>query len=722
MVLFIPKPGRIAYDQASSYRPISLTSFVLKTLERMCDRYIRDVVLKLRPLHKNQHAYQSGKSVDTCLHQVVHNLEKNMAQMKLTLAAFLDLEGAFNKVTFTAINAALRKFQVDRTLIRWIMAMLSNRLLSVDLFGVCRLGLVDRGCPQGGVLPPILWNMTVDDLLTKLNRTGCIAVGFADDIALLISGAFEEVLSQLMQRIFRLVEEWCEESGLSVNPEKTGLILFTNKRRILTLNTPKLFGTRLTMTNKVKYLGVILDEGLTWRYHIEERVNKAIKVFWQCRSAFGKNCGLRPSVLYWMYKAIVRPILCYGCMLWSHKTETNVVDKKLTQVQRLACLSVTGVMTSTPTAALEILLSLSPISLFVKQQARMTVARLFRSGHWLASGRSMGHAGILVDLISKFREIEMPSDHMDAVFRFDKNFETNVPNRSEWDNGRLPLAGDLAVFTDGSKMDEGTGAGIYCEEMGLKVSIPLGTSATVFQSETLAISKCCCILMERQVKEKKIVIYSDSESTIKALSSCKLSAKTVLEGRENLETLSESNTVSLVWVPGHSNILGNEKADELARKGSTTDFIGPEPALGVHSGAMVRLLKREAEEEHQRTWNGLKNCRQAKEFLAGCSLQTTKYLLSLNRKCLRMMIGVLTGHNGLRYHLNKMGLIDDPNCRRCGDVPETAKHFLCHCPALAQLRTKCLGDFYITLDEFAKLPMSNILSFITGSKWLDIPQ
>jgi len=131
LVKFIPKPGRATYDQASSYRPISLTSFVLKTLERMCDRYIRDVVLRLKPLHANQHAYQAGKSVDSALHQVVFNVEKSMEFRENTLATFLDIEGAFNKVTFRAINAALRRFGLERTLIRWIMAMLSNRIFRV---------------------------------------------------------------------------------------------------------------------------------------------------------------------------------------------------------------------------------------------------------------------------------------------------------------------------------------------------------------------------------------------------------------------------------------------------------------------------------------------------------------------------------------------------------------------------------------------------------------
>ena len=270
VVLFIPKPGRSTYDRAGSYRPISLTSFLLKTLERMCDRYVRDEILRVKPLHKNQHAYQAGKSTETALHHVVHMLERNMNYKKLTLAVFFDLEGGFNKVAFRTINKDLRRFNVDRTLIRWIMSMLRNRILSVNLFGVHRTELVDRGCPQGGVLPPLLWNMTVDDLLTKLNESGYLAIGYADDIAILISGAYEEVILSLMNSVFRILEKWCGETGLSVNPEKTGLVLFTNKKRTSLVNLPKIFGVELSMKTNFKYLGVILDNKLNWKDHIEE--------------------------------------------------------------------------------------------------------------------------------------------------------------------------------------------------------------------------------------------------------------------------------------------------------------------------------------------------------------------------------------------------------------------------------------------------------------------
>ena len=104
----------------------------------------------------------------TTYHHVVHRIESNLSNIKMTLAAFIVLQGAFNKVIFRGVDAALRKFGLDR----WIMAMLRNRILTIDLFGATLKGLVERGCPQRGVLPPLMWNMTVDELLRNSNNAG----------------------------------------------------------------------------------------------------------------------------------------------------------------------------------------------------------------------------------------------------------------------------------------------------------------------------------------------------------------------------------------------------------------------------------------------------------------------------------------------------------------------------------------------------------------------
>jgi len=155
-VVFIPKPGRNTYCGPTDFRPISFTSFLLKTMERLVDRFLRNEVLALRPLHPNQHADQVGKSVDTALHQLVVWVEKALDQQEIALGVFLDIEGAFNNTSYDSMCAALTRREVDRTIIRWIRATLEGRLAAATLGDISRSVVVTRGCPQGGVLAPLL--------------------------------------------------------------------------------------------------------------------------------------------------------------------------------------------------------------------------------------------------------------------------------------------------------------------------------------------------------------------------------------------------------------------------------------------------------------------------------------------------------------------------------------------------------------------------------------
>ena len=201
-----------------------------------------------------------------------------------------------------------------------------------------------------------------------------------------------------------------------------------------------------------------------------------------------------------------------------------------------------------------------------------------------------------------------------------------------------------------------------------------------------------------------------------------MSSKVVLQCFETLNALSKDNVVTLTWVPGHSGVPGNEKADELARIGSNTKFIGPQPAIGRYTGLIKTLIRDKTSQSHQNRWDSILTCRQSKEFLVGCNAKNTKLLLGLNREKLRGLVGIVTGHNILNYHLNKIGIVSNPNCRKCDLEPETARHIVCTCPALKKLRTKHLGDFYLTPEEQRKLNLADILSFITAIDWILKPE
>lgn len=188
----------------------------------------------------------------------------------------------------------------------------------------------------------------------------------------MIIGKFEETLGDLMNSALKIVDKWCIENGLTVNPQKTNVVLFTKKYKIRKFKLPVLNGTRLNLVDPAKFLGVILDKKLDWKEHIKERIRKATNIFWQCRCAFGKTWGLKPKVVLWLYTAIIRPILCYGSHLWYHKAELNCVKQDIEHVQRMILVGVTGVMKTTPTKALEILLSTLPLDLFLKREALVT--------------------------------------------------------------------------------------------------------------------------------------------------------------------------------------------------------------------------------------------------------------------------------------------------------------------------------------------------------------
>jgi len=104
--------------------------------------------------------------------------------------------------------------------------------------------------PQGGVLSPLLWCLVVNDLLTRLSGGGVYIQGYADDICLLAVGKFPNTVSGLVQWALSTVEIWHNEVGLSANPDKTGLVAFTRKRKLQGFFEPQLFGVQLSLSGR----------------------------------------------------------------------------------------------------------------------------------------------------------------------------------------------------------------------------------------------------------------------------------------------------------------------------------------------------------------------------------------------------------------------------------------------------------------------------------------
>lgn len=167
----------------------------------------------------------------------------------------------------------------------------------------------------------------------------------------------------------------------------------------------------------------------------------------------------------------------------------------------------------------------------------------------------------------------------------------------------------------------------------------------------------------------------------------------------------------LYWVPGHCGIEGNEKADTLARQGSAMDFIGPEPCCGIPNSTIKLEFKKWEASSVVENWRTLSLCRQSKRFITP-NVKITYKLLSLNKKDLSTITGLLTGHCPSRYHLKHLKLVQNDTCRFCKLERETSEHLLCECSALFRCRLKTLGRAILQPSEIWFANPQKVLRFI----------
>ncbi|XP_061725440.1 uncharacterized protein LOC133531320 [Cydia pomonella] len=420
--------------------------------------------------------------------------------------------------------------------------------------------------------------------------------------------------------------------------EKQGSVLYysgkpsTDKDHyhgVVSITPIKIQDIELEMVDEIKYLGVTLDRTLRYRTHIKEQSAKAIRTLYQCKRAVGKNWGLKPGMIYWIYKAVILPRVLYGAVVWWHRAHIKEYQRDLTKVQRLACLMMTGAMRTTPTHAMEVMLGLKPLWIEVEKRATEQWYRMKACKEWRGSCVDKRHALIQREALSRFEMLMANNDLIKRQEIFDKKYRVHIGERDNW---KVEVRHPTTIcFTDGSRRSSTklAGAGIVIPKLGETVSISLGRYASVFQAEVCAIAHCARIIKESVKQEGAVVIYTDSQAALKALKKISVTSALVRECREELNSIGEQRRVTVAWVPGHQGVTGNERADELARIGAETEYMGPEPALPMSADVTKGVIEKVKELEAQREWEEETSCRQSKMMVKGIDHKRTRYLLKL---------------------------------------------------------------------------------------------
>ena len=117
-IVFIPKPGKSTYKLAKSWRPISLTNYMLKGLERLCGWHM-DEQLKTHPIHTKQHGFRNDRNTETAISEAVNYIEKHIMNNQHTVGVFLDIQAAFDTISPKKIKESLLKHGGDPIMVGW---------------------------------------------------------------------------------------------------------------------------------------------------------------------------------------------------------------------------------------------------------------------------------------------------------------------------------------------------------------------------------------------------------------------------------------------------------------------------------------------------------------------------------------------------------------------------------------------------------------------------
>ena len=623
------------------------------------------------------------------------------------MACFLDISGAYDNVKIDLLIQKLVKLGVPLKLSRFLWELLKQKEMHFyyeNEMKLVRTGY--QGLPQGSVLSPFLYNIYTYGI-ERIIEPECSILQYADDVSIYYSSKHVEVSKRKIQDSLLKLNDWFSELGLNLNCSKTQCILFSRKHRTSNWEL-SLQGNVLPKSETVKYLGLTFQRKMNWNGHIKETVAKCRKRINFLRCLCGVSWGAHPDTLLVLYKSFIRPVFEYGCASFAQLTKTQLI--KIERIQWSALRICFGLMKSTHTGTLEVLSGVPPVSTRYKLLNFRYIVKLMFTPNNI--------------LLEKLRRLKLTTDNMkvlpiyddvkaligevqaEEIYRFDLEalyFKPLINDsvRREMKSKELcneTIANQLflasieqydvnnVIYTDGSRQQNLAGIGIF-QPPETHIKFRIYEPNTIYTCELTAIYKAA--LHIETLHPSKFIIVTDSLSSIEALRSVKTPHKSnvrLIDCRNVLHRLAKKNfDISLMWVPSHMGIRGNEQAEISANEAINADYIN----LSTVSSDYRFLAKIYCTTDWQLQWSSGEHGRFTHSIFPKVTWQHWAKELKEDRRFIVNISRIAANHYRLGSHLQRINIINNAVCA-CGKEFETVNHILWNCHLFQRQRMKLL--------------------------------
>ena len=315
---------------AANYRPISITSHIIKIFERVLRKRIVSHMETNNLLSDKQHGFRKKRSCLTQLIDHVDHILKTLNSGEEVDTIYLDYAKAFDKVDLQTLLKKLQRYGIGGKMLQWIRQFLLNRFQTVVVEGKkSSFQLVISGVPQGTVLGPIFFIIYINDQLDVLKAAnGKI---FADDTKLTCM-ICDIIAHMLLQDDLNNIVAWSLRNNMLLNGSKFELLNYSLNKTKLLRNLPftqeflqytLADGTSIEPSKTVRDLGVLLSNDCSWTPHIQKMLISTRKVAAWVLSVFRTRT---PALMMTLYKTMVRSKLEYCCPVWNPAKVEDIRD------------------------------------------------------------------------------------------------------------------------------------------------------------------------------------------------------------------------------------------------------------------------------------------------------------------------------------------------------------------------------------------------------------
>lgn len=327
-------------DDVNNYRPISVLPSISKILEKLINNRLLNYLNKYDLISKSQFGFRQGLSTEDAVTELSATVAKEVDKGRKCITVFLDFKKAFDTVSIPILLQKLERHGIRGPPLALLADYLLDRKQRVRIGEVVSEDVsVTYGVPQGSVLGPTLFLLYINDLCNMTIEDGHI-FSYADDTAIVFSGHSWTDVKNKAEKGLVMVNEWLKNNLLSLNIAKTNYICFTMYNRTqpdsmfnITIHKCNLSSqtcgcSTINKVDSTKYLGIIIDQRLSWHAHLEQLMSRTRKLMWIFKNL--RNVASH-TLLKQIYVALAQSILNYCIPVWGGATKTHFLGLERAQ-------------------------------------------------------------------------------------------------------------------------------------------------------------------------------------------------------------------------------------------------------------------------------------------------------------------------------------------------------------------------------------------------------